>query len=40
VTRWCDMGCGYPLPDEYKWWETTCGACLNLMALTMENETE
>ena len=27
--RWCDQGCGYKLPDEYKLDETTCGACLN-----------
>ncbi len=30
--RWCDQGCGYKLPDEYKIDETTCGACLNEQA--------
>lgn len=29
--RWCDQGCGYKLPEEYKDNETTCGACLNQM---------
>lgn len=27
VRRWCDRDCGYELPDEHKWHETTCGAC-------------
>lgn len=29
--RWCDQGCGYKLPEEYSDNETTCGACLNEM---------
>jgi hypothetical protein len=33
------MGCGYALPDEYRSWETTCGACLNLQAMAIEKET-
>jgi hypothetical protein len=39
LIRFCDMGCGYRLPDEYKWWDSTCGACLNLQAITIEQET-
>lgn len=27
--RWCENGCGYKLPEEYKEDETICGACLN-----------
>jgi hypothetical protein len=29
MTRYCDHGCGYKLPDDYTPTETTCGACLN-----------
>jgi hypothetical protein len=29
MTRYCDNGCGYKLPDDYTPTETTCGACLN-----------
>jgi hypothetical protein len=32
-SRWCDQGCGYKLPDEYKWHETTCGACVTTMGM-------
>lgn len=27
--RWCENGCGYKLPEEYREDERTCGACLN-----------
>lgn len=39
TVRWCDEQCGYELPAEYKRWETTCGACLNLQAAAIEKET-
>jgi hypothetical protein len=29
MTRYCDNGCGYKLPDNYAPTETTCGACLD-----------
>ena len=32
--RWCENGCGYKLPEEYKEDETICGACLDEMEET------
>ena len=39
MSRWCDNGCGYRLPEEYASHETTCGACENLEAMWTEQET-